>query len=293
MITPLATLSGRETHDLPPACVSDDAVQGVLEMFKLLSDETRLWGEQDMAKRAKAVLTWRPPFLRGAALRNWAASTAKQVASDRLAGKRSAETPVQLAEELEAAAEHAMLPLARSAELERVVPCPESGQGIVGVTAPEALSIAAYLRKNSSRAEQKQIYELAVANSKKLALSTQRSSNPAAVRCPLLGEDHVCCVYAARPLRCRPLHAMSVAQSMGSRAAEFADMASEPPDQEGHERTVQHGIEIGLTSALATAGLDANVYELNSALAVALAAPDTAERWANGENVFERCHVHA
>ena len=85
-------------------------------------------GEQDTADQARAILTWRPPFIRGGALRNWAATTAEQLTQNRLTGKRTSETAVQLATEVEEGAVHAMLPLAQQAELERIVACPEKGQ---------------------------------------------------------------------------------------------------------------------------------------------------------------------
>ena len=285
------------------------------------------WGEKDMAEEAKAILTWRPPFLRGGALRNWAATTTEQLAQNRLRGKRTRKTAVQLAAELEEGAMHAMLPLARQAELERIVACPETGQGIVGVTAVEALTIAAHLCKSRSRAEQKRIvacpetgqgivgvtavealaiaahlcksrsraeqeriHALALENSKTIALRAHGDSNLPPLPCPLQGQDDVCCVYAARPLRCRPLHAIAVAKGMGSRSGEVAESQAEAPDEDRHEQTIEQGIEIGLTRALKSAGVDANVYELNSALAMALETPDAAERWANGENVFATCH---
>ena len=46
------------------------------------------------------------------------------------------------------------------------------------------------------------------------------------------------------------------------------------------------GIEIGMIRALKSAGLDSNLYELNSALVTALENPDAEERWARGENLF-------
>jgi hypothetical protein len=49
---------------------------------------------------------------------------------------------------------------------------------------------------------------------------------------------------------------------------------------------VAQGIEAGVTRALKSAGLDANIYELNSAFAKALESSDAAERWARGEDVF-------
>lgn len=235
---------------------------------------------------AKAVLTWLPPFLRGEGLRNWAATTAERLARERLKGTRTGETAARLAAEVEAGAMHAMLPTAGPAELERVVACPETGQGMVGVTAPEALAIAAYLRKNRSRAEQQRIYELAVENAKKLAVRGRGEGDVPPLPCPLHGEDHVCCAYGTRPLRCRPLHAISIAKEMGSHSVPPAVVQAEALEEHGHEQTVAQGIEMGLTRALKSAGLDANIYEINSALATALESPDAAERWANGERVF-------
>ncbi|MBI3415797.1 MAG: hypothetical protein HY043_10865 [Verrucomicrobia bacterium] len=237
-----------------------------------------------LGEPAKSVLNWLPPFLGGKALRDWAATAAEQLAQKRLAGKRSGETASQLAMEIEEAAMHAMLPLVEPADLKRIVACPETGQGRVGVTAPEALAIADYIRKNKSRAEQKRIYDLAVENAKKIA--SRKACDGTPHPCALQGGDHVCCVFAQRPLRCRPLHAISVAKEMSRHDAPPAHSPAQAPDEPRHERIVAEGIEAGVTRALKSAGLDANIYELNSALATALENPDAAERWARGEDVF-------
>lgn len=249
------------------------------------------WGEEDIAKETRAVLTWRPPFMRGGALRDWAATTAEELARIRLTGKRTGVMAVQLATEVEEGAVHAMLPLAKQAELERIVACPETGQGMVALTAPEALAIAAHLRKNRSQAEQRRIHDLAVANSKKILPRTGDDSDLPPLPCPLQAKDNVCYAYAARPLGCRPLHAMSVAKGMGCRSVQLSGSQAETPGEEQHEQSVAQGIEIGLTRALKSAGLDANVYELNSALAKALETHDAAGRWANGENIFDPCRL--
>jgi Fe-S-cluster containining protein len=246
-------------------------------------------GERDATEQTKSVLAWRPPFMRGDALRNWAADGAEQLAQNRLSGERTGQAVVQLAVDLEEGAARAMLPLARQAELERVVECPENGQGTIGVTVPEALALAAHLRKTKSKAELEQIYELAVESSKDLALGARAGFAPLKVPCTLEGEDGVCRAFEARPLGCRPFHAGSVALGMGSRDANAPGSEKAAPGQERHEQTVAHGIELGLARALKSAGLDANVYELNSALARALQSPDAAARYAKGENVFEGC----
>lgn len=236
---------------------------------------------------AKAFLVWLPPFLGGDALRNWAAAKAEDMTRARLAGKRTGKTASQLAAELEEGAMQAMLPTAGPEELKRVVACPDVGQGTVGVTAPEALAIAAYMRKNLSRAEQEQIQALAEENAKKIAAGMPVDSDLPALPCALQGKDHVCCVYEARPLRCRIQHAISVARELtGSHEPPPTGTEAGRIDPGGHEQTVAEGIEIGVTRALRSAGLSADVYELNGALATALGMPDAAERWAKGEKVF-------
>lgn len=233
---------------------------------------------------AKAVLNWLPPFLGGTALRDWAATTAEQLAQKRLAGKRTGDTAGLLAKEMEAAAMHAMLPLLEAGDLDRIVACPEAGQGRVGVTPPEAIAIAAHIRKNKSRADQKRIYDLAVVNAKKIASRSSDDSTPHP--CALQGPDHVCCTFALRPLRCRPLHATSIAKEASQRPASPPQPQPGAPGAPRHEEIVAEGIEAGMTRALKSAGLDANIYELNSAVATALEIPDAAERWARGDDVF-------
>lgn len=242
--------------------------------------------ESLLGEPARSVLKWVPPFLGGKALRDWAATTAEQLAQKRLAGKRTGETASLLAMEMEEAAMHAMLPLLEPRELERIVACPEKGQGHVGVTAPEALAIAAHIRKNKSRAEQERICESAVENAKKIASRAPGDQTPHP--CSLQGPDHVCCVFALRPLRCRPLHAISVAKEIGQRAGQPTPSATGATKEPRHEEIVAQGIEAGMARTLKSAGLDANIYELNSAVATALEIPDAAERWARGEDVFRQ-----
>lgn len=248
-------------------------------------------GEQDMAEQAREALTWRPPFVRGGALRKWATETAERLTQDRLADGRAGETAIQIATELEEGTARVMLPLARQAELERIVACPETGQGTVGVTAPEALRIAADLRQTHSKSELERIFDTAVENINTIASRAGEVRKLAPLPCPLQGKDHVCCVYGARPLRCRPLHAVFVAKGMGGRNTDLDVAPNKELSEDRYEQTVAQGIEIGLTRTLESAGLDANVYELNSALAMALATPDAATRWARGEHVFANCQT--
>lgn len=244
-------------------------------------------GEDDMALQARNAARWRPPFIRGGALRDWAAGTTEQLATKRLTRERTAETPKQLMAELGEGAARAMLPLGHPAELERIVTCPEKGQGIVGITAVEALAIAADLRAKRSRAELKRIHDQAAENARALALQRSTDTRQPPGPCPLQDKHHICSAYAARPVQCRPLHATAVAESRIGLDAHFS--GSPTSVDERHERRVAEGVELGLERALKSAHLDASRYELNSALATALETPDAAARWARGEPVFEAC----
>jgi hypothetical protein len=242
--------------------------------------------ESFLGRKAAGVLAWLPPFIRGETLRQWAATTTEQLAQRRLDGERTGEMAAQLAREVEEGAMRAMLPMSESAELNRVVACPKDGQGVIGVTAPEVLAIAEYVRKKLPHAEQERIFKLAVANAEKLIAGTPGEIRLPIFPCPLLGENQVCCVYAARPLRCRPLHAISIARGSGQRGEACPCSPVDAPEEYRHAQTVAEGVAIGLSKAIEAARLSTKIYELNSALAVALDQPDAAERWAGGEDVF-------
>ena len=248
------------------------------------------WGERDMTEQTRNEQTWRPPFITGEPLRNWAAVVARRAIVSRLSGQRTGRNMSRLAVELKDEALHAMLPLAGSADHERIVPCPEYGQGTIGVTALEAFAIAADLRQKRSNSELRKIFELAATNSEKNPALPRDSTASLPIRCPLQGEDRVCCAYTARPLHCLPLHAQTVAHGItGTDNGSTGSLQVNPADENQHESDVTQGIRTGLCDALRTAGMDSRIYELNRALAIALARPDAAERWANGEDVFMGC----
>ncbi len=230
----------------------------------------------------KAIVAWLPPFAGGDALRNWAASAAERLAKTKLAGRRTAKTGVRLATELEEGAMRAMLPEAASSDLDRIIACPEAGQGKIRITAPEAINLAAWLRKNRPHAEVQRVHQMAAENVRKTALQLQGQADSGPLPCPLQGTDHVCCAYSVRPLQCRPMHAIRISRDLSAANARTGAKS----DESGHEQTVAQGIEMGLARALKSEGLDSLSYELNWALATALEKPDAAERWARGENVF-------
>ncbi|MSU37014.1 MAG: hypothetical protein EXS36_18335 [Pedosphaera sp.] len=151
---------------MPPRNAREDAIIPILVVSVLLVlllyvlliaacfAIVMLLPESFLGSPVKAVLTWLPPFMRGEALRNWAATTAERLVKERLTEKPTGTTAARLAAGVEVGAMQAMLPTAGSSDLNCIIACPETGQEMVGLTAPEALTIANYLRKNQSRADQ-------------------------------------------------------------------------------------------------------------------------------------------
>ncbi len=105
--------------------------------------------------------------------------------------------------------------------------------------------------------------------------------------CPLLKDNDSCEVFDARPICCR---GWRLASGENGDYCLLAEDNAQPLD--AHAYTVGQGAEEGLSRGLTSAGLDGTVYELNSALVAALAAPAAAERWARGDAVFQQCKLY-
>lgn len=252
----------------------------------MLLDVTLLGGDRVVEERETLARLWRPPFVRGAKLLTWAREAGEELVAKALASKRGAATPSDVSSRLHDGAMRAMLPNLPDTAVRRVVPCPTGGQGTIGVTALEAIEIAEYIRWNLPEEEQSAILRQATEIGDARAFSGERprdGDGPPA--CALQGEDCVCLTFGARPLRCRPLHATMVMQRLGlGRWDAWDDLA-----WTAHARVVAEGVEEGLVRALDMAGIDGNVYELNSAVGAALRTPEAARRWLDGEAVFADC----
>jgi len=251
----------------------------------MVLDVTMLGGDRVVEARSRRAEVCRPPFVSGAELLAWARETgARLYVSQRGPGRRSRK---RAAAWLHEGSTDAMVPWASARDLRRHVPCPEGGLGTIGVNAAEVLGIADYIRRELPRHRQVSILERAV----EAAEIASESEGPfhrgahraSACSCALQGDDGVCLAYASRPLRCRPHHVSGMLD--GSRRTRGDDGRA----KEAHARVVAEGIEQGWLRAMQEAGLDGSVYELNSALAVALRAPDAETRWRDGDDVFALC----
>ena len=97
------------------------------------------------------------------------------------------------------------------------------------------------------------------------------------ITCPLLTNGGTCAVYVLRPLFCR----------MDGPVCGRDDSSEQ--QRLGSSSSLAIGIGKDLSNGLAAVGVDANRYELNSALLVALYEPTMSARWASGEPTFAKC----
>lgn len=221
-------------------------------------------------------------FLRSSELYYWALDTVAGVVKRHLHRPPSPETAINMSRELHDATTIAMLPCGAVDDDINRIPCPATGQGIIGATAPEILELADYIQKNLSPERTRDIHLRAARNLEALSRSSTEGLDATQILCPLQGSDGICSAYPARPLRCRPLHAEETWRQLGLKQSINAECDHDA-------RVVEQGAEEGLTYGLRSAGRESQLYELNSALLIALDTPNAAERWANGEEIFHDC----
>jgi Fe-S-cluster containining protein len=155
----------------------------------------------------------------------------------------------------------------------------------VDVTAPEALTIARGFRETLPEDHLDVVLRRVKEHAKAIRSMTLAELRRARTPCPMLDEaSNLCAVHDARPMRCRAHHSVDVA------ACEAECMR--PEENRGIPRypDVLHGYEamiLGQRRALAGAKLDLRSFQLSLALEVALEVQGAAERWANGERVFD------
>lgn len=139
-------------------------------------------------------------------------------------------------------------------------------------TPAEVLAIADHLRRTKPAELVDSVRQMATANATLQLQSEQlHDATAAAVRCPLACDDGTCLAMPVRPLQCL-VHCTLFGQAI-----------------DGGAQSAAEGAEDGLHRAISEVGLEHELYELNSALSMALSATDTAERWSRGEDLFATC----
>jgi Fe-S-cluster containining protein len=146
----------------------------------------------------------------------------------------------------------------------------------VDVLAPEAFRIAAHLQQTHSPGELAELVYQLGAHSQQ-AFGTRP--------CVFLAQGR-CSIYEVRPMVCRGYNSLSK-----ERCEAFYHDAS--VDLKGTKDRVAgrlaEAMEEGVIAGLTALGLDAQWYELPSAVLRALETTNGPTRWARGETVFEGC----
>jgi Fe-S-cluster containining protein len=146
----------------------------------------------------------------------------------------------------------------------------------VDVLAPEAFRIAAHLRQTRSPGELAGLV---------YRLGAHGRHDFGARPCVFLADGR-CSIYEVRPLVCRGYNSLSK-----ERCEAFYNDAS--VDLKGTKDVVAgrlaEAMEEGVIAGLNAFGLDAQWYELPSAVLRALETIDGPARWARGEAVFQGC----
>ncbi|MBL8644927.1 MAG: hypothetical protein JNK21_13415 [Rhodospirillaceae bacterium] len=145
----------------------------------------------------------------------------------------------------------------------------------VSATIPEILNLANSVRRTILRRER------VMAAAVQCGATPQVQREARRVICPIL-ENHACSEYAHRPVSCRYLlsKSLEVCVKMLQR--------NEPAEFQFADNVVamRSFVIIMMKTALHLCGLPGQHYELNQALAVAMATEDAEARWLAGEPVF-------
>lgn len=150
---------------------------------------------------------------------------------------------------------------------------------VVSVSAPEVFRIVRLL---SSAGERPAVLDRAAVIERSKARSGATIDAVLSKRhpCPLLIDD-ACSIHAERPMGCRQFLSANVE---GCRTA-FANDVGEMPfiPAAANAGLIFRSLLMGAAASL---GMKAELYELSSALAVALEEPDAENRWLAGEDVL-------
>jgi Fe-S-cluster containining protein len=146
----------------------------------------------------------------------------------------------------------------------------------VDVLAPEAFRIAAHLQRTRSPEELAAlVYRLGAHGQQDFGTR------------PCVFLDHGrCSIYEARPMVCRGYNSLSKERCEAFYNDASVDLTGTKDRLAGR---LAEAMEEGVIAGLNALGLDAQWYELPSAVLRALEAPAGAARWARGEAVFQGC----
>jgi Fe-S-cluster containining protein len=146
----------------------------------------------------------------------------------------------------------------------------------VDLLAPEAFRIAASLKQTRSPGELAELVYRLGAHSQQ-----DFGTRP----CVFLAQGR-CSIYAVRPMVCRGYNSLSKERCEDYHQDASVDLKGTKDRVAGR---LAEAMEEGVIAGLTALGLDAQWYEMPSAVLRALETTDGPSRWARGESVFEGC----
>jgi Fe-S-cluster containining protein len=191
-----------------------------------------------------------------------------------LQASRSTSTVLQVAEQVHSGMSVAIDALPSRAQHACAPGCSFCCYLPVDVLAPEAFHIAAHLRQTRSPRELTElVYRLGV----------HGQHDGAARPCVFLADGR-CSIYEVRPMVCRSYNSLSKERCEALYRDPSIDLRGTKDRVAGR---LAEAIEDGVIAGLNALGLDAEWYELPSAVLRALETTDGPTRWAQGEAVFQ------
>ncbi len=160
----------------------------------------------------------------------------------------------------------------------------------VDLTVPEALAIVVSLQSSLPPEALAAVREQLVTTAARVRALSYEAHAQAGIPCALL-VDNVCSVYSHRPLACRAWHSKSV-----DRCEEIftqGDPVTMIPPLDFDLYASVWELARGVAQNLKQSHLDGRSYELHSLVSYLLTAPETVERWLQGEEPFIECIVGA
>ena len=157
----------------------------------------------------------------------------------------------------------------------------------VTVTAPEALLLARFISVNAPAFAERNIDLIGRITSMTASVgSLSEAERMAAGRSCAMLEAGLCLAYKIRPLACRG-HASFDAEAC---AAAIAGLNVDVPVSAEH-MVLRGLVQSAMLAAMQEAGLASGLYELNCAVALALATPDAPQLWARREDPLVKAKV--
>lgn len=155
------------------------------------------------------------------------------------------------------------------------------------VTPLEAIVVAEHLQRTLSAERLELVHRRLAWNVQRRLQLPPAERGRARLACGLLDAQGHCEAYEVRPLVCAGVFSLSREDCDAAARAPTAGPQQVPLDRPAKAWTM--GVSGGLQRALVDAGLDGNLYELNSAVLCALDTPRAAARYLQSEDLFVDC----